>query len=174
MRPRRPARPAHHLRQPGTGRRIVLVWELGCLTGGDHDAVRDLVGEGLPFGAVPQGEQPTEVAGGAVDEVRERAEEGFPRAEGSPMVRVGGAARCWRQCVPVRSGNEPGRTAATGRRRRIEGATLIPTPEPMPPHDPSYNRGPARPSTPHPRTRATGSGSPHWCSASWRSSPRSQ
>ncbi len=51
------------------------LWRLGWLTGRDDDGVHDLVGEGLALGAVPDCEQPAEVAGRAVEQVREQAEE---------------------------------------------------------------------------------------------------
>ncbi len=43
---------------------------MGWLTGRDDDGVHDLVGEGLALGAVPDREQPAEVAGRAVDQGR--------------------------------------------------------------------------------------------------------
>jgi len=46
------------------------LWRLGWLTGRNDDGVHDLVGEGLALGAVPDWEQPAEVAGRAVGVLR--------------------------------------------------------------------------------------------------------
>ena len=80
------------------------LWRLGWLTSGNDDGVHDLVGEGLALGAVPDQEQPAEVAGRAVEQVREQAEERSSRPEGParPLVdQPGVLATCLPQLCPV-------------------------------------------------------------------------
>jgi len=65
--------------------------------------VHDLVGEGLALGAVPDWEQPAEVAGRAVEQVREQAEERSSRPEGParPLVDQPGPGDLFAQLCPV-------------------------------------------------------------------------
>jgi len=77
-------------------------WRLGWLTGRDDDGVHDLVGEGLALGAVPDREQPAEVAGRAVEQVREQAEERSSRPEGParPLVDQPGPGDLFAPALP--------------------------------------------------------------------------
>jgi hypothetical protein len=78
------------------------LWRLGWLTGRDDDGVLDLVGEGLALGAVPDWEQPAEVAGRAVEQVREQAEERSSRPEGParPLVDQPGPGDLFAPALP--------------------------------------------------------------------------
>jgi len=75
---------------------------LGWLTGIDDDGVHDLVGESLALGAVPDWEQPAEVAGRAVEQVREQAEERSSRPEGParPLVDQPGPGDLFAPALP--------------------------------------------------------------------------
>jgi len=96
------------------------LWRLGWLTGRDDDGVHDLVGEGLALGAVPDWEQPAEVAGRAVEQVREQAEERCSRPEGPahPLVDQPGPGDLFTPALP--GGTPPeGPVPEPGSRERI-------------------------------------------------------
>jgi len=58
---------------------------LGWLTGRDDDGVHDLVGEGLALGAVPDLEQPAEVAGRCRTRARAGGGTALPAPRGRPV-----------------------------------------------------------------------------------------
>ena len=95
-------------------------WRLGWLTGRDDDGGHDLVREGLALGAVPDWEQPAEVAGRAVEQVREQAEERSTRPEGParPLVDQPGPGDLFTPALP--GGTPPeGAVPEPGGRERI-------------------------------------------------------
>ena len=86
----------------------------------DDDGVHDLVGEGLALGAVPDREQPAEVAGRAVEQVREQPEERSSRPEGParPLVDQPGPGDLFAPALP--GGTLPeGAAPEPGGRERI-------------------------------------------------------
>ncbi len=95
-------------------------WRLGWLTGRDDDGGHDLVREGLALGAVPDWEQPAEVAGRAGEQVREQAEERSTRPEGParPLVDQPGPGDLFTPALP--GGTPPeGAVPEPGGRERI-------------------------------------------------------